>query len=158
MGQKNKAQDKWIKGSIIFANGEWTRASRIPPEGLGFWTHSYVFPQQVSFFITFFRGLSETFPSPEFTGRNREHSLNAWGTKGKTHSQVAGDNPYCGKSRVESLTSWMQKLGLFVPRPYGLYAQEALKKGRKWCQPASRTSPFHVMYQTCKNSQMQDRL
>ena len=155
--KKNKAQDKWIKGSIIFANEEWTIASRILPQKdlvsectimsfpskSPFSSHFFVQYQQHSHFLNLLTGIGSTAWTP---GELKEK---------QTHKSLA--IILTVENQELNLTSWMQKLGLSVPRPYDLYAQDALKERRKWRQPASWTSPFHVMYQTCKNSQMQEK-
>lgn len=101
--QKNKAEDQWMKGFITATIWRLNKSTQNPPRGCGFPMHDSAFAQQVSLFITF---AVESQPHSHFlswlTDGKREQASTPVELKGKTDLQFAGDNPSCGKPRVES--------------------------------------------------------
>lgn len=87
------------------------------PSKSPFSSHSSVDYQKHSHLLNLLAGIGSTALTP---GKLKERH---------THKSLA--IILTAENQELNLTSWMQKLGLFVPRPYGLYAQDALKKGRK---------------------------
>ena len=102
-----KAQDNWIKGLIIFADEEWTSASRTSPRRIWFLNAVRSFPRKSPFSSHFFSpwNISNIPISSVYslTGIGNIVSTPV-GLTGR-HDQFAGNNPYCGKSK-----SWISCL------------------------------------------------
>lgn len=84
-----KAQNNSIKGLLIFADEEWTSASRTSPRRTWFLNTVRFFPSKSSFSSHFFFPVEYQQHShflSLLTDRNREHSLNTCWTNRKTRS------------------------------------------------------------------------
>lgn len=125
---KTKINGLRVWSSLLLENGQ-EQASRIPQK-MWFLNALIVFLLSSSHFL----GKSATLPFPEFilTDKHQGHGLKTQWSRGQTDLQFAGNYPLCGKTKT-----WVWFLGCrswdAIPQPYyGLYAQVARGKFRKW--------------------------
>lgn len=101
--QKNKAEDQWMKGFITATIWRLNKSTQNPPEDVGSQCTTLPLPSKSPFSSHLRWNLS---PIPiswvdSLTGSGSTASTPVE-LKGKTDLQFAGDNPSCGKPRVES--------------------------------------------------------